>query len=151
MTTENMKIILVIEDEQALLDAVKIKLEKNNYKVLAVRSVERAFTTEFKYEESGELNLSSVEKALNYLKNLEQVDAIWLDHNLLGDENGLDFVRKFKNNAGRLSTVPIFVVSNTADPELVKSYNDLGVSKYFVKAEYRLESIIEEIKNFLKD
>ena len=146
---QKQKIILVIEDEEALLNAVKMKLEKNDFKVLAVRSVERAFSTEFPKTLNGELSLSSVEKALEYLKDLEQVDAIWLDHNLLGDENGLDFVKKFKKNDGRLSQVPIFVVSNTADPELVKNYNLLGVTKYFVKAEHKLENIMSEIKTFL--
>jgi DNA-binding response OmpR family regulator len=143
------KIILVIEDEQALLNAVQLKLEKNDFKILAVRSVERAFSTELEQSKNGELSMSSVERALNYLKDLESVDAIWLDHNLLGDENGLDFIRKFKNNAGRLSSVPIFVVSNTADPELVKSYMKLGATKYFVKAEHKLENIMQEIKDFL--
>lgn len=146
---ENKKIVLVIEDEQPLLEAVKIKLEKSGYEVIAARSVERAFSTEFPVSETGELSLASIETALGYLKILESVDAIWLDHNLLGDENGLDFVNKFKRNGGRLSTVPIFVVSNTANPELVKSYEKLGVNKYFVKAEHRLENIINEIKTFL--
>ncbi len=146
---QNKKIILVIEDEQALLKAVQMKLEKNDFKVLAVRSVERAFSTEFEENKNGKVLLSSVEKALEYLKDLESVDAIWLDHNLLGDENGLDFVKKFKKNEGRLSQVPIFAVSNTADPELVKSYAALGVTKYFVKAEHKLENIMAEIKTFL--
>ncbi len=137
---KNKKTILVIEDERSLLLAIKIKLEKNDFKVITSRSVERAFSTPIK-----KITLSSVELALKHLEELEQVDAIWLDHNLLGEEDGLDFVTKFKANGGKWSTVPIFVVSNTASADLVKTYKKLGVNHYYVKAEFRLEKIIEEI------
>ena len=82
---------------------------------------------------------------------MEQVDAIWLDHDLLGDEDGLDFITKFKANGSKWSKVPVFVVSNTASSELVKTYAKLGVKKYYVKAEHRLENIIKDIKLSLID
>ncbi len=140
------KTILVIEDEKALLAVVKTKLEKSGFHVLTSRSVMRAFGTELKETRSGGATLSSVEQALKYLEALEKVDAIWLDHNLIGDEDGLDFVTKFKANGGRWSKVPIFVVSNTSDPDLVKTYAQIGVKSYYVKAEHTLESIIKEIR-----
>jgi CheY-like chemotaxis protein len=138
-----------LKDEQALLNAVKVKLEKNNFGVIESRSVQRAFSTELEIDGTGTISISSVERALNFLKNLEKVDAIWLDHNLLGEENGLDFVTKFKANGDKWNKIPIFVVSNTSNPALVKSYNALGVTKYFVKAEHKLEGIIEDIKKTL--
>ena len=146
---ENKKTILVIEDERPLLNAIKVKLEKNGFYVITSRSVERAFSTELKEDSSGTVTLNSVESALKYLEELEHVDAIWLDHNLIGGEDGLDFVTKFKANGGRWSTLPIFVVSNTEDSELVKTYAKLGVNKYYVKAEHRLENIIKEINSSL--
>jgi hypothetical protein len=39
------------------------------------------------------------------------------------------------------------VVSNTATQEKVQSYISLGVDKYYTKADYRLDAIIEDIKN----
>lgn len=140
-----MKTILVIEDERSLLKAITIKLEKNNFHVITSRSVERAFSTPIK-----NITFSTIEIALKHIEELEQVDAIWLDHDLLGDENGLDFVKKFKANGGRWNKVPIFVVSNTASPELVKNYAKLGVKKYYLKAEYRLEDIIKDIDLLVK-
>ena len=140
------KIILVIEDERALLKAIKMKLEKNNFHVITSRSVERAFTPPIE-----DVTISSVKIALEHLEELEQVDVIWLDHDLLGDEDGLDFVTKFKANGGKWSEVPIFVISNTASSDLVKTYAKLGINKYFVKAEHRLESIIKEISLFLEN
>jgi CheY-like chemotaxis protein len=142
----NKKTILVIEDERSLLKAIRLKLEKSNFHVITSPSVERAFTTPIK-----DVTINSVKIALKHLKELEQVDAIWLDHDLLGDEDGLDFVTKFKDNGGKWSKVPIFVVSNTASSDLVKTYAKLGVNKYYVKAEHRLEEIIKEINQFLED
>jgi len=86
---------------------------------------------------------------LNYLEDIGNIDAIWLDHYLLGKETGLDFVAKIKAQDGKWKNIPIFVVSNTASSSNVHSYMRLGVSKYYVKAEHRLDEIINEIKLFL--
>src|ERR1035438_3402473 len=122
------KTILVIEDERLLLEAINAKLEKNGLGVITVHSIEQA---------------------LNYLENVERIDAIWLDHQLLGKENGLDFVKTFKANGGRWNKIPIFIVSNAASPEIVKSYIHSGVSQYYVKSDHRLDEIIEDIKSSL--
>ena len=124
------KTILVVEDERPLAEAIKTKLEKNGFAVVISRTVEQT---------------------LNYLEELEVVDAIWLDHYLLGKENGLDFVMKMKARDGRWKNIPIFVVSNTASPDKVQSYLRLGVNKYYTKADHRLEEIIAEIKSFLEN
>ena len=130
MTNESAKekTILVIEDEQPLVEAIKTKLEKNDFVVITARAVEQA---------------------LNYLEDLKKVDAIWLDHYLLGKKDGLDLVTKLKSQDGKWNKIPIFVVSNTAGPDKVQSYIRLGISKYYVKAEHRLDEIISEIKLFL--
>ena len=124
------KTMLVIEDERPLVEAIKTKLENNSFEVVTARTVEQA---------------------LNYLEDLKQVDAIWLDHYLLGKEDGLDFVAKLKSHDGKWKQIPIFVVSNTASADKVQSYIRLGISKYYVKAEHRLDGIINEIKSFLDD
>lgn len=122
------KIILVIEDERPLVEAITTKLEKSGFVVVTARTVEQAF---------------------NYIDELGHIDAIWLDHYLLGKEEGLDFVAKCKEEESKCSHIPIFVVSNTASPDKVQSYIRLGISKYYVKAEHRLDEIINEIKSFL--
>lgn len=147
MKTDEKKVILVIEDDIPLLDAVTIKLEKHNFKVISARSVESSFSKGIEEIESGKVTADSIEKALEYLKTLEQVDAVWLDHNLIGKESGLDFIVKFKANGGRWDKVPIFVVSNTSNMELRKTYHTIGISKYYVKAENKLEDIVNDIKS----
>jgi CheY-like chemotaxis protein len=143
---KKIRTILVIEDERPLLAVITTKLEKEGMRVITSRSVERAFSMELEKHASGGITMSSVELALNHLEDLEQVDGVWLDHNLLGSENGIDFVKKFKANGGRWMSIPIFVVSNTADPALVKAYVALGVDYYYVKAEHKLEAIVQDIQ-----
>ncbi|MBN1779146.1 MAG: response regulator [Candidatus Buchananbacteria bacterium] len=122
------KVILVLEDELPLLDAIKSKLAKSGFEVVTARSIEQA---------------------KNHIQDVENIDAIWLDHYLLGKENGLDFVAWCKINNDKCDRIPIFVVSNTASPEKVQSYLKFGVEKYYIKAEKRLEEIISDIKSSL--
>ncbi len=124
------KTILVVEDERPLAEAIKAKLEKSGFTVVTSRTVEQA---------------------LNYLEEIKNIDVIWLDHYLLGKENGLDFVTKLKAHDGHWKNIPIFVVSNTASPDKVQSYIRLGVNKYYTKSDHRLEEIISEIKSFLEN
>ena len=118
---------LVLEDEKPLQLAIKLKLESENFEVVTARSVE---------------------EALSYLKQIPNIAIIWLDHYLLGRENGLDFVANIKNT-DVWNKIPIFVVSNTASPDKVTSYISLGVDKFYTKAEYRLDQIIGDIKKKL--
>ncbi len=126
--TEDKKTILVVEDEKPLMDAVKKKLELSGFDVVTARDVNQA---------------------LSYLEDLERVDLVWLDHYLLGKENGLDLVTKMKEDGSKWKKIPIFVVSNTASPDKVNSYLHLGIDKYFTKADYRLDDIIKDIKFIL--
>ncbi|MEK7602221.1 MAG: response regulator [Patescibacteria group bacterium] len=143
------KTVLVVEDDQPLLAVIKMKLEKEGMHVITSRSVDRVFSIEIEKNAANKITMSSVELSLKHLNDLDRIDAVWLDHNLLGSENGLDFVIKFKDNGGHWEKIPIFVVSNTADPELVQKYAAAQVPNYYVKAEHTLESIVNDIKNVL--
>ena len=124
------RVILVLEDETPLLNAIKKKLEVYGCTVVSARSVEQG---------------------LNYLEELDHIDAVWLDHYLLGKEDGLDFVGKLKDTKSKWKNIPVFVVSNTASQDKVQTYLKLGVEKYYTKADYRLEQIIEDISTSLSD
>lgn len=120
--------ILVCEDEKPLLLAVQAKLEKSGFDVVTARSVDQA---------------------LDYLRDGVKIDVIWLDHYLLGAANGLDLVSQLKAASSPWKNIPIFVVSNTASDDKVRSYLTFGVTSYFTKADYRLDQIIADIKNYL--
>jgi DNA-binding response OmpR family regulator len=127
---EKEKIILVVEDEEPLLEAIRIKMEKNNFKVVTARTAEQA---------------------KNYVIDLTRIDAVWLDHYLLGKEDGLSFVAWCKDEENsKYNNIPIFVVSNTATPDKVATYLQLGVKEYFIKSNYRLDEIIATINKCLE-
>lgn len=125
------KVILVLEDERPLLEAIKIKLEKNNFDVVTTRTVDQA---------------------REYVNDFVRVDAIWLDHYLIGKETGLDFVAWCKDeNNSKCNSIPIFVVSNTASSDKVTTYMSLGTKKYFVKSNHKLDEIIKAINDSLEE
>ena len=129
---ESKKVILVLEDERPLLDAIKLKLEKNNFDVVGTRSIDQA---------------------KDYMYTLSNIDAIWLDHYLFGKGNGLDFIAWCKDEVNKkFNHIPIFVVSNTASADKVSTYMKLGANKYFVKSNHKLGEIIDEIsKSILEE
>lgn len=121
------KTILVVEDENSLAFAIAKKLEIEGFETLIARSAE---------------------DALGALKDT-QVDAIWLDHYLLGKMHGLDLVVKLKND-DEWKKIPIFVVSNTASADKVEAYIKLGIDKYYTKSDFRLDQIIDDIKKSIE-
>lgn len=122
-------VVLVVEDEKPLLEAVKIKLEKSKFDVVTARSVEQA---------------------KQYTNDISKIDVIWLDHYLMGKEDGLNFISWCKEEKNtKCKNIPIFVVSNTVSSEKVSAYLALGAKKYFVKSTHKLDEIINEINKTL--
>lgn len=122
------KTILVIEDEIPLLKAIRDKLEISGFQIVSARTVKQA---------------------IGILEDVGNIDIIWLDHYLLGKEDGLDFVTEIKGR-DQWKHIPIFVISNTASLDKVQSYIRLGADKFYTKANYRLDKIIEDIKECLE-
>lgn len=119
--------ILVVEDEELLLQAITRKLESINMQVITCKSGKQA---------------------LDILNNLDKLpDAIWLDY-YLKDMNGLEFMSSIKKD-GRFANIPTIVVSNSASPDKVSGMLALGVKKYYLKAEHKLDDIITAVKEFV--
>lgn len=120
---------MVIEDEEILLHAITSKLKKVGMETVSC---------------------TKVEQALDYLEELETLpSAIWLDYYLKGDMNGLDFLIHIKKNE-KWKKIPVIIVSNTASEQKVKKMLALGADKYLLKAENRLEEIINVMKGFVE-
>ncbi|MDD5693625.1 MAG: response regulator [Patescibacteria group bacterium] len=122
------KRILVVEDESSLRKAISVSLRKHQYEVLMA---------------------TSADEAINALSANGHVDAIWLDHYLLNNETGLDFLKKMKTQDS-WKNIPVFVVSNSVDDTKVSSYYVMGIEKYYIKAENSLDTIIVDINNHFK-
>lgn len=122
-----MHAILVVEDDRSLNVAIKGKLSREKFEVFSV---------------------DNVSDALKILRK-EKINAVWLDHYLIGKQSGLDLVHEMKKAKSVWAEIPIFIVSNTAGPEKVQAYIKLGVDKYYTKASTSLAQIIEDIKEVL--
>lgn len=130
MTNESIikKTILVIEDERPLSKVIVDKLERAGFEVLTARTVDQG---------------------LEYIEEVSSIDVVWLDHYLFGKKTGLDFVAKLKSFDSKWRQIPIFVVSNTANKDNLQSYMELGVTKYSVKTDHRIDEMTKEIKDYL--
>ena len=121
--------IMVVEDETLLLQAITKKLKLSNLDVISC---------------------ASGQQAVDYLQSLDELpDGIWLDY-YLKDMNGLAFMQAVKENP-KWAGIPVVVVSNSASPEKVHNMLALGAKKYILKAEYRLDEIIEMMLNLIAE
>jgi len=126
--SKNKTVVMVVEDEDLLRQAITKKLQINNIEVVSC---------------------ASGQQALHYLEELTELpDAIWLDY-YLKDMDGLNFMNKLKAKP-QWTEIPVIVVSNSASPEKLHSMLALGVKEYVLKAEYKLDEIILIIKKFIK-
>lgn len=121
-----MKTILLIEDEQALNKAIKLKLEKRGYKVLA---------------------FTKAENAIEFLKK-GKPDFIWLDY-LLPGMNGFEFLTELKKN-DEWKNIPVVMVSVSGSIDTIEKAFSLGVNDYIVKSQFNLNIIINKVEAFLK-
>lgn len=127
--TKSTTTVMVVEDEALLLQAASKKIEHEGFKVLSC---------------------PSGEAALEYVKKLDEVpDAIWLDY-YLKDMNGLAFMQAIKANP-KWADVPVIVVSNSASPDKVHNMLALGIDKYILKAQYRLDEIIAILREIIEE
>ena len=127
---ENKQIkVLVVEDEIILQNLIYSKLVKRNFSVVYSRTAAQA---------------------LKYLEDNKDIDIIWLDHYLLGKDDGLDFVAKVKENPD-WKHIPIFLISNSASDDKVQAYLQLGVDKYFIKSNYTLDNIIDDMEKYVSE
>lgn len=118
-------VILVVEDEKPLANAISRKLQNHDFDVVTARTGQQA---------------------LGYLEDLDEIDAVWLDHYLLGELSGLNVLAKVKEEGSRWQNVPVYIVSNSVDDEKVATYMKLGAEKYFIKSDSRLDSIVSELR-----
>ena len=81
---------------------------------------------------------------LTFVVNAESLDMAIEKLDNMSFQEKLQYIKEqdhFKN-------LPVFVVSSSGD-EWSKMYEDLGVTKYFVKSDYLMGTILKEIRSYL--
>lgn len=119
------KKILFIEDESTLQRAVTQVLEDNNYRVLSALD-----------GESGIL-----------LAQKELPDLILLDL-ILPNKDGFEVLGELKKDE-RTKRIPIIILSNLEGSTDVDRALELGATTYLVKTNYKLDEVVEKIKQVL--
>lgn len=120
-----LKTVLLVEDEPALQEAVRLKLGKAGVKVLVASNGEQALAT-----------LAQTKPSL-----------VWLDI-LLPGINGLEVLRKIREDK-ILKALPVVVVSVSGGQEKIKQAFSMNIVDYIVKSEYTIDDIVGKIKDIL--
>ena len=120
------KSILVVEDEQALQEALKLKLTKEGIEVLTA---------------------STGEEAIEILKT-RRPTLVSLDI-LLSRMNGLEVLRNIRENP-KTYDLPVVVVSVSGGQEKIKQAFSMNIVDYLIKSEYKIEDIVNKLKEMLE-
>ncbi|MFZ5364308.1 MAG: response regulator [Patescibacteria group bacterium] len=119
---EQEKTILVVEDEEALQEAIQTKLKKQGkYRVLSALSAEEALGVLVK----------------------DTPDLVWLDL-LLPGMGGFQFLSNLRSTP-QWRNLPVVIVSVSGTPEKIQRAFELNVIDYIVKSQYKLEDIIRRV------
>jgi DNA-binding response OmpR family regulator len=121
-----MKKILILEDERDLAEMYKEKLTMEGFQVFLAENIEEG------------LKIAKEEKP----------DLILLDI-LLGEENGISFLKKQKEDK-EISEIPVVAFSNYDNSQTKKEAKELGVKEYLIKTNFTPKEFVEKIKNYLK-
>lgn len=125
MSEEQKKVVLLVEDEPALAEAIKLKLEKQGVEVWHVISGDDALK----------------------LLETKRPNLVWLDI-LLPGKNGLEVLRIIRDSA-QLKDLPVVIVSVSAGGEKIKQAFSMNVLDYIVKSEYKIDEIVQKIVNMI--
>lgn len=119
--------VIVIEDESTLLDAITRKLTTAGFHVQG---------------------FGSAKTALDHLRTHvnNKPSIIWLDY-YLEDMNGIEFMTELQKD-NELKNIPVLVISNSANEEKVSTMKALGVRDYLIKANYRLEDLVNLVRKY---
>lgn len=118
----NQKKILIVEDEKALNEAIRLKLAKMGIKPIPAFSAEEAF---------------------EILKKEDKPDLIWLDV-LLPGMNGINFLEAVRKDP-KYKDVKAVIVSVSGGVEKKEKAEKLGILDYIVKSNYPIETIVNKV------
>lgn len=121
-------IVLIVDDEKSLRDALKIKLEA-----------------------ASDFSVDMAENGMACIETLKSnpVDLVVLDV-MMPEMNGVDVAKEIlKMKDGGHDIPEILMLTNDDDSEKILELMTLGINHYLVKSNYSLEDIVEKIRNLL--
>ena len=114
--------VLIVEDEEILLTALSEELKQEGFDVVGAKD-----------------GIEGVEKAIS-----EKPDLILLDL-VMPRLDGIGALKQIKENPD-IKDIPVVILTNLSDYDKVSDALSLGAMDYLVKANYRLEELVNKIK-----
>lgn len=128
---QNQKTILIIEDDVALNQAIKFKLEKCGHKAVDVFNAEDA------------LKILGIGTDSTGSPQEQKIDLVWLDY-LLPGMNGLEFLEKIRTDE-KTKDLKVIMISVSGGVATVEKARKLGIVDYIVKSGHNLNEIVERV------
>ncbi len=124
----NKSMILLIEDDPFLSSVLRLKLEKESFKVIRA---------------------ADGEEALHFLTEQGiKPDLILLDL-ILPKKNGFEVLETIRQDP-LLEKLPVIIISNLGQPSDIERGKALGIIDYFVKARLSVEELVNKVKQEVK-
>lgn len=120
----NKRTILLIEDDQALAEAIEKKLEHAGFDVAVAFSAESAIAWE----------------------KTHVPDFVWLDM-LLPGMSGLEYLEHLRKDE-RLKNIPVLMVSVSTGPEKVKRAFELNIIDFVSKADHDIKDVVGQVTGY---
>lgn len=125
---DQIKKILIVEDEAALLDSYAELVEAANF--VALKALD---------------GYQGLDLLAN---NLGQIDLVLLDLMMPGVD-GLEVIKTVKANEEKYGDMPIVILTNMTSESVVKEAFNIGASSYLVKTDLDYEGLMKELDKFL--
>jgi DNA-binding response OmpR family regulator len=118
--------ILIVEDEEILLTALSEELKQEGFQVFGAKD-----------------GVEGVEMAQS-----EKPDLILLDL-VMPRLDGIGALKQMKDTP-EIKDIPVVILTNLSDYDKISDALSLGAMDYLVKANYRLEELVNKIKTVLE-
>ncbi len=118
--------ILIVEDEEILLTALSEELRQEGFNVVGAKD-----------------GIEGVEAALK-----EKPDLVLLDL-VMPRLDGIGALKQMKEHA-EIKDIPVVILTNLSDYDKISDALSLGAMDYLVKANYRLEDLVNKIKTVIE-
>lgn len=125
MDNKNTK-ILIVEDEEILLTALSEELKSEGFNIVGAKD-----------------GVEGVEKA-----QVEKPDLILLDL-VMPRLDGIGALKQLKEGE-QTRDIPVVILTNLSDYDKISDALTLGAMDYLVKANYRLEDLVNKVKTVLE-
>lgn len=119
------KIILIVEDDESMLEALTDKFESSGFDIISAKNGEEGLKLAFE----------------------KHPDLILLDI-VMPKLDGLSMLKKLKQDQWG-AYAPVMILTNLSDSQKLAEALEIGVVEYVIKAEVKLSDIIYKVKRIL--